>query len=129
MISASKEILSYDTSYQRYSSDEEEYKILSPSIWHCRTHISICKVCKDVFRNPGPQETKNKIMCFFCSSEIEQKSFEFYDDLRHKKLIFQKKMSPFLKEIKEIGMHPSRIYQTQLFEYYIFMDLKKFVQK
>ena len=125
MISASKEILSCANNYQRYSSDDEEDETLPGILGFRRTFKSICKVCKETFRNPGPQETRNNTICFFCSSEIEQKSFEFYNDLKHKKIIFREKIPQILEEIKEVGMHPDRIYQTQLFEYYIFGDLQQ----
>ena len=123
MISASKEILEYNINYTRYLSDDED-TIIPSMIAFRRTHKSICKICKTTFNNIGPEMTKNNIICFFCSTDIETKSFYYYYSLQIKKKLYKEIIPNILKEIREIGMHPDRIYQTQLFEYYTFRDLQ-----
>lgn len=87
-----------------------------------------CKSCndiyRDIYRDIRSISMRNGMFCCFCSSKIISKSLQYHKNLDIKRNIYTKILPKLHQEIQEFGMRPNRIYQTQLFEYYIFMDLK-----
>lgn len=75
-----------------------------------------CKMCHKSMHIYMPLTIEEKIACFLCCNDIISISLEFSDS-RKFKLEHKNKIFNALEDIKEIGMNPTRIRQTQLYEY------------
>lgn len=109
------EMLKYEEFFMPTSCEEDaEYSA------HFRN--SICKVCKRQFVARDPEYVSDKTICWFCCYDIKFSSIFYYKRLIKTRIVY-KNVPEMLNEIKEFGMRPERIFQTILFENYVFSDL------
>jgi hypothetical protein len=78
--------------------------------------LNKCKYCNCVkYCNYKPNE-EFRIVCLSCCIKIRISHNKIIGSLIFKKIIYQTIIPKIHEEILEIGMHPDRIYQSQLFD-------------
>lgn len=125
MISAFREILNYTSNnHFEFEEESEEYPLM---LGLRRFHEHKCKSCCTIFYHIASLEFRNNIICWICSSRLISKTLQYHKNLNIKRGIYSNVIPRLLQEIQEFGMRPNRVYQTQLFEYYIFKDLSQLI--
>lgn len=112
------EILDIEEFFEPTSSDSDfEY----PEVFRC----SRCKVCGQQVILRDPEYVIDKTICWCCCCEIRSALMQFYANLHKRRIIYKNRLK-LHDEIRDFGMRPDRIFQTQLFENYFFADLIHF---
>ena len=93
---------------------EDEYFEMNPIR---RNRKTICKMCVQLYSDYIPPSLdRNLMLCNRCSHEIWNQARQCFCRF-NEKLGLQKKWREIHDEIKELGMNPKRIRQTQLYFY------------
>lgn len=104
--------------YQREHDIDDDSEIEEEYIFNLSgtTKKLKCKICQKTMNIYMPLTIEEKIVCFFCCIDILRiaKKFEF---IRISKNEHKNKFENILEDIKELGMNPNRIQQTQLYCY------------
>lgn len=85
-----------------------------------RTKKLFCKYCNKLHSDRVPTDILryymiNSIICYTCKNNIISQYENFHNQFIYKKIIRLKWIKVF-EQIREIGMNPTRILQTQFFD-------------
>lgn len=75
-----------------------------------------CKCCMMIVANNYVPDYIPSIVCLTCYWAISRKYKEIKYSLNYKRLVWKTIFSKIHEEIKEIGLQPNRIVQTQFFD-------------